>query len=74
MLQPDIVEGHNLDQAIMTIRDNVTKILQDLTFLLATKPNENVSFNLKIILMSRDKCFFLSQLGLPLKICSQIDY
>ena len=58
MLQPNIVEGHNSDQAIMTIRDNVTKILQDSTFLLATEPDENVSLNSNIILISCDKCFF----------------
>lgn len=58
MLHPNIVEGHNSDQAIMTVRDNVTKILQDSTFLLATEPDENVSLNSKIILMSCDKFFF----------------
>ena len=48
-LQPDIVEGHNSDQVRMVVRDNVTKILEDSSFLCATELDENVS--LKIILM-----------------------
>ena len=43
-LKPNIMECHNLDQAMMVIRDNVTNILQDSSFLLATEPDENVSF------------------------------
>ena len=44
ILRPDIMEGHNSDQAAIIVRDNVTKILEDSSFLLATEPDENVSF------------------------------
>jgi hypothetical protein len=44
VLQPDITEGHNSDQATMIIRDKVTTILDDSSFLLASEPDENVSF------------------------------
>jgi hypothetical protein len=43
-LQPNIMEGHNSDQAMIIVRDNVTTILEDSSFLLATEPDENVSF------------------------------
>lgn len=44
VLQPNIMDGHNSDQAATIVRDNVTKILDDSTFLLAAEPDENVSF------------------------------
>lgn len=44
-IQPDIEECHNSDQAKIVVRDNVANILKDSLFLLATKPDENVSFD-----------------------------
>jgi hypothetical protein len=44
VLQPNIMEGHNSDQAMMIVRDNVTATLQDSSFLLAAEPDENVRF------------------------------
>ena len=43
ILQPNIMDGHNSDQAMMVVRDNVTKTLDDSSFLLAAEPDENVS-------------------------------
>jgi hypothetical protein len=43
LLQPDITEGHNSDQVLMVIKDNVTTALADSSFLLATERDENVS-------------------------------
>lgn len=37
------MDGHNSDQAMMVVRDNVTKTLDDSSFLLAAEPDENVS-------------------------------
>jgi len=44
ILQPDIMEDLNSDQATRIVRDNVSKILNDSSFLLAAEPDENVSF------------------------------
>lgn len=44
LLQPEIMECHNSDQAEMVVRDNVTKALGDSSFLLAAELDENVSF------------------------------
>ena len=40
----DIEVDHNSDQAVAVIKDKVTAILQDSSFLRATEPDENVSF------------------------------
>jgi hypothetical protein len=37
------MEDHNSDQAAMVVRDNVTKSLNDSSFLLAAELDENVS-------------------------------
>lgn len=39
------MEGHNSDQATIIVRDNVTKALEDSSFLLATELDVNVSEN-----------------------------
>jgi hypothetical protein len=44
ILQPDITECHNSDQAAAAVRDGVSQILDDSSFLLAAEPDENVSF------------------------------
>jgi hypothetical protein len=43
IIQPNIMEDHNSDQAAMVVRDNVTKSLNDSSFLLAAELDENVS-------------------------------
>ena len=50
-LHHNITEGHNSDQVMMVVRDNVTAILQDSSFLLASELNENVSFKNTFIYM-----------------------
>jgi hypothetical protein len=52
LLQADITEGHNSDQAMMIIRDNVTATLQDSSFLLG-EPDGNVSFENPFMSRSR---------------------
>ena len=39
------MDGHNSDQAAMVVRDNITKILDESTFLLG-EPDENVRFKI----------------------------
>ena len=43
-LQPNIMNGCNSDQAMMMVRDNVAKILNDSSFLISNELDENVSF------------------------------
>ena len=50
VLDPDIMDDHNSNQAAMVVSNNVTKILENSLFLVATEPDENVSF-FKTILM-----------------------
>ena len=44
IIQPNIMEGHNSDQAAMVVRDNVSKTLKDSSFLRAAQLDDNVSF------------------------------
>ena len=44
ILNPNIMEDHNSDQASMIVRDNVAETLRESTFLLAAELDENVSF------------------------------
>ena len=44
IIQPNIVEGHNSDQAAMVVRDTISKTLKDLSFLCAAQLDDNVSF------------------------------